>query len=172
MVSLERKQSLNLWATRISNWSPRKCPRLSLTTLNWSRSINRTANTCSARRLVCSIACPRRSRNKVRFASPVIASCRALYDNCLSTRSRSAISFCNSRFAFPNSIVWVCKLPSVFFNWPCKRLFTDRVIICRTITRPMTHPTPRDNDTKFIGREVSPPCMSRTNAPMNQKNGK
>ena len=71
--------------------SPAGCPKVSLISLNRSRSITRRASGVERRRAVRS-ACSRRSKRRERFGRPVRGSCRASLSSSCSAFLRSVTS--------------------------------------------------------------------------------
>ncbi len=79
-------------ATSISSLSPIKCPSVSLTLLNLSRSIKRTANLKLASSFARWTTCSSRLTNKARFGKLVKASCVESCCNFCSNSLRVVIS--------------------------------------------------------------------------------
>ncbi len=90
-VSLARTQLRSRAAASLSSASPAPCPRVSLTSLNRSRSMNSTA-IGRWLRAACAIVCVRRSRNRLRLGRPVSASNCARYETFSSIARRARMS--------------------------------------------------------------------------------
>src|SRR5829696_2445614 len=88
-VSLGRRQPWSRQAAATSSWSPAAWPRLSLTCLKSSRSMNSTARSVWSER---ARACSTRSVNRVRLARPVRPSWNAWWTSWASSSLRSETS--------------------------------------------------------------------------------
>ena len=111
IVSLGRITAASRSASSTSSSSPKWCPSVSLTSLNWSRSSTRTTGS-APERAAADRACRARSMNRVRLGSPVSASCTACFSIARRCRrftipSRPSASSATARTAgVPSRRIW------------------------------------------------------------------